>query len=867
MATTPNASPSTANVTGTGTIATTSTINLTANSTADLAAVKSAITQATGNAPANTLAVGSTTSITQTTPGGKFVQGSTTTPILNAAVSNTPPATNTGTSSIFSVQNILGAAALATGGLAIYKAVSGGTNLFQSLVNNSNAVTPTSSTNNVQDPAQRAQAAAAIPSTGSTNNVQDPAQRQQAAEQAATTVVTPNTNSTNNVQDPAQRAQVADQTAIDNAKNVSTLQDPSQRQQAAITNADATSPTPVSTFSDPAQRQQALLPEPNTNSTNNVSDPASRAQANQIAIVNADNTSPTPVSTFSDPAQRAQAADQVAIDQAAATNNVSDPASRAQANQVLIENADATAPAQVSTLQDPAQRAQVADQIAIDKAQNISTLQDPAQRQQAAEQVIQDKKQADLNNEFAGVDEQVAQQKNINENTTGLAVVAEDGTVNPNIKINPETGELYVPAGDPAVDEFAGIDEQVAEQKIINENTTGQAVVAEDGTVNPNIKVNPETGELYVPVGDAAIDDQIRQQAEERIENKDARVISDEEAASAIQASKEETVNPGPKEVTDPAIKRVEDAAAEDRIAADEAAQRADAQTTQQGLTTAKTNTQSQATQQDVSNFQAKPDWRVRLSLSPGAQSAKYLYWADPPGILAPLRATDGVIFPYTPNISVAYSAQYDPTSLTHSNYKFYTYQGSSVDTITIGCEFTSQDTSEANYVLAVIHFFRSVTKMFYGQDQTPSNGTPPPLCYLSGLGAFQFDAHPLAITGFTYTLPTDVDYIKAGSTPTPAGVNKQNSPAVPKSDSSGVFSAVIPRLGVLNPGATASPPSWQTTDTGSKEATYVPTKINLSITAVPIITRNDISNNFSLKKYATGALLRGTKRAGGGIW
>jgi len=787
MATTPNASPSTANVTGTGTTATTSTINLTANSTADLAAVKSAITQATGNAPANTLAVGSKTSITQTTPGGKFVQGSTTTPILNAAVSNTPPATNTGTSSIFSVQNILGAAALATGGLAIYKAVSGGTNLFQSLVNNSNAVTPTSSTNNVQDPAQRAQAAAAIPSTGSTNNVQDPAQRAIAAEQAATTVVTPNTNSTNNVQDPAQRAQVADQTAIDNAQNVSTLQDPSQRQQAAITNADATSPTPVSTFSDPAQRQQALLPEPNTNSTNNVSDPASRAQANQIAIVNADNTSPTPVSTFSDPAQRAQVADQVAIDQAAATNNVSDPASRAQANQVLIENADATAPVQVSTFSDPAQRAQVADQVAIDQAQNISTLQDPAQRQQAAEQVIQDKKQADLNNEFAGVDE------------------------------------------------------QVAEQKIINENTTGLAVVAEDGTVNPNIKVNPETGELYVPVGDAAIDDQIRQQAE--------------------------TVNPGPKEVTDPAIKRVEDAAAEDRIAADEAAQRADAQTTQQGLTTAKTNTQSQATQQDVSNFQAKPDWRVRLSLSPGAQSAKYLYWADPPGILAPLRATDGVIFPYTPNISVAYSAQYDPTALTHSNYKFYTYQGSSVDTITIGCEFTSQDTSEANYVLAVIHFFRSVTKMFYGQDQTPSNGTPPPLCYLSGLGAFQFDAHPLAITGFTYTLPTDVDYIKAGSTPTPAGVNKQNSPAVPKSDSSGVFSAVIPRLGVLNPGATASPPSWQTTDTGSKEATYVPTKINLSITAVPIITRNDISNNFSLKKYATGALLRGTKRAGGGIW
>lgn len=157
---------------------------------------------------------------------------------------------------------------------------------------------------------------------------------------------------------------------------------------------------------------------------------------------------------------------------------------------------------------------------------------------------------------------------------------------------------------------------------------------------------------------------------------------------------------------------------------------------------------------------------------------------------------------------------------------------------------------------------------MFYGQDQNPKNGTPPPLCYLSGLGAFQFDAHPLAITGFTYTLPTDVDYIKAGTTATPPGVNKQNSPFQGKPGES-IISSAMSRLASsgINPGALASPPNFQSPDTGSKESTYVPTKISLSITAVPIITRNDISNKFSLKEYATGALLRGTKRAGGGIW
>jgi hypothetical protein len=290
----------------------------------------------------------------------------------------------------------------------------------------------------------------------------------------------------------------------------------------------------------------------------------------------------------------------------------------------------------------------------------------------------------------------------------------------------------------------------------------------------------------------------------------------------------------------------------------------------QQGLTTAKLNTQSQATQQDVVNFQAKQDWRVRLSLSPGAN---YLYKVDPgaAGILNPLQATDGVIFPYTPAISVQYNANYDATELTHSNYKFFSYKGSAVDSVTIGCDFTAQDTFEAQYVLAVIHFFRSMTKMFYGLDQNPTHGTPPPLCYLSGLGAFQFDAHPLVITAFTYTLPTDVDYILAGSTSTPAGVNRQNDPAQGKPGESGMAQAQAVRMSSggngINPGATVSPPNWETINTGTKDATYVPTKISLSITANPIVTRNDISNKFSLREYATGALLRGTKRAGGGIW
>jgi hypothetical protein len=281
-----------------------------------------------------------------------------------------------------------------------------------------------------------------------------------------------------------------------------------------------------------------------------------------------------------------------------------------------------------------------------------------------------------------------------------------------------------------------------------------------------------------------------------------------------------------------------------------------------QGLSGPKTNTQSQATQQDTDNFYQTGDWRVRLSLAP---SADYLYKAKGnEGILLPLAATNGVLFPYTPSISVSYAAHYDASDITHSNYKTFQYKSSSVDSFTIGCDFTAQDTFEANYLLAVIHFFRSVTKMFYGQDENPKNGTPPPLCYLTGFGAFQFDRHPLAITGFTYTLPTDVDYIRATNTTTTGGVNKS-----PANTPVNTTDASSQRLGGLPPGGGSGPVNWQNTKSGSKEPTYVPTKMQIQITAVPIVTRNDISRNFSLKDYATGNLLRGSKRkqGGGGIW
>ena len=280
-----------------------------------------------------------------------------------------------------------------------------------------------------------------------------------------------------------------------------------------------------------------------------------------------------------------------------------------------------------------------------------------------------------------------------------------------------------------------------------------------------------------------------------------------------------------------------------------------------QGLTSDLSDARSNATKKDAVNFNQQKDWRVRISLAPGA---KYLYKGIPKaeaGILAPLQDTDGVIFPYTPSINVSYVAGYDPSELIHSNYKVYQYKGSSVDSVQISGQFTAQDSVEANYLLAVIHFFRSVTKMFYGQDQNPNNGVPPPLCYLHGLGAYQFDHHPLVVTNFTYSLPDDVDYIRAGSiTNNPGQTTAGQTTTSSASDAS---NARLAAAGLGPRGPNFQNKQW----TINNDATYVPTKMQIAITCIPIVSRNDISNRFSLKKYATGALLRGSKNNSGGIW
>ena len=253
-------------------------------------------------------------------------------------------------------------------------------------------------------------------------------------------------------------------------------------------------------------------------------------------------------------------------------------------------------------------------------------------------------------------------------------------------------------------------------------------------------------------------------------------------------------------------------------------------------------------------------DWRVRLVLAGGAD---YLYQDDNNTILKPLQDANGVIFPYTPQISTSYNAGYDETQLTHSNYRGYFYKGSHVGDINITATFTAQDTREAQYLLAVIHFFRSVTKMFYGQDA--QRGTPPPLVYLIGLGEYQFNGHACLLSQFSYNLPADVDYIRATGFNN-YGVNllnrrQQASQGFPSSSLLGSTSRLLASKLLGFPGAEPARPAPGPVTGGvnnTVRSTYVPTKMEIQLVLKPVQSRAQMSREFSVKNFANGNLLKG---------
>jgi hypothetical protein len=194
-------------------------------------------------------------------------------------------------------------------------------------------------------------------------------------------------------------------------------------------------------------------------------------------------------------------------------------------------------------------------------------------------------------------------------------------------------------------------------------------------------------------------------------------------------------------------------------------------------------------------------DWRVRISL-PDRSSLFYKDTSN--NFLSILGRTKGVIFPYTPSISVTHTARYEEQALTHSNYKNYFYSGSDVSAIQIQGDFTVQNHDDAIYLMAAIYFFRATTKMFFGKDTLAGN--PPPIVYLDGYGDYYFPHVSCIVQSFQHTMPPDCDYIEFKN---------------------------------------------------GNQMARLPTTSQLSVTLQPVYSRKNIADNMTLTDFSQGVLLK----------
>jgi hypothetical protein len=251
-------------------------------------------------------------------------------------------------------------------------------------------------------------------------------------------------------------------------------------------------------------------------------------------------------------------------------------------------------------------------------------------------------------------------------------------------------------------------------------------------------------------------------------------------------------------------------------------------------------------------------DWRVRLSLP------TWPSFRNSP-VLTPLKDAGGLIFPYTPKIGINSGAKYQQVPTLHTNYMFEAYQNSDPGEIQITAPMYVEDPTQGLYWIAMVHYLRSLTKMFTGND--PKAGNPPPIVMLNGYGNYVFKNIPVVVTKMSVDLDKECDYI---------GVNVVGSAAgeiAGIADSIGGLSdtlgSVLPGFGGVTSSVTGAVSSiaggvgqvagllgtFGIGGTTSGGVSHVPTKSTFTVTLRPMYSRNSVKK-FSLDRFVTGGYL-----------
>lgn len=158
----------------------------------------------------------------------------------------------------------------------------------------------------------------------------------------------------------------------------------------------------------------------------------------------------------------------------------------------------------------------------------------------------------------------------------------------------------------------------------------------------------------------------------------------------------------------------------------------------------------------------ASGDMRLRIKAQTGMESQVYGPSGEGSGnILSILYDTNGFLFPFTPNIEWGQSVDYAVTTLVHANQDYQSYKSTPSTTIGISGELAIQNYRDARYMLAVIHYLRVVSKMYFGKGTgNYPTGMPPPILTLSGYGNYMFNDLPVIVKSHNFSLPKDVDYV-----------------------------------------------------------------------------------------------------------
>jgi len=262
-------------------------------------------------------------------------------------------------------------------------------------------------------------------------------------------------------------------------------------------------------------------------------------------------------------------------------------------------------------------------------------------------------------------------------------------------------------------------------------------------------------------------------------------------------------------------------------------------------------------------------DWRAKLTL-PGIDKINEVFRKGQ--ILDPIREAGGLIFPYTPTITISHNVSYGEQALTHQNYQFIAYQNSKVSDITINGDFYVQDWSEAQYWISAVHFLRSVTKMYAWDNAYVGN--PPPILKFSAYGDYVFKNVPVVVKSFNVTLPKEVDYISVdimklgpgnpeytGAKGSSGGGSKTDKIGANARLLSGVASAVGATtvgqvLNFLSNGAKVAKGVSEGGKTVTKELavapSHVPTQSQFSVVVTPVYSRTQV-RLFNLEEFVKG--------------